>query len=125
MAAIMSISLRYCLSRQFAIEVRQSESYQMHALSYSLTTISNKGVHMPDLRYVEGYVLVLGDSLVHHAWVTLDGVHAIDLTLREEPLAYFGVIVPTKQACNLMCSGRRLLPALHALGLHPVPKTPS
>ena len=48
--------------------------------------------------------------------MTPDVVHAIDLTLREEPFAYHGVIVPTKQACKLMMSGKRLLPALHALG---------
>jgi hypothetical protein len=80
----------------------------------SLTTVFNKGVDMPDLRYVEGYVLTEFGPL-HHAWVTPDVVHAIDLTLREEPFAYYGVIVPTKQACKLMMSGKRLLPALHAL----------
>src|ERR1700730_11708258 len=80
----------------------------------SLTTVFNKGVHMPDLRYVEGYVLTEFGP-VHHAWVTPDVVHAIDLTLREEPFAYYGVIVPTEQACKLMMSGKRLLPALHAL----------
>jgi hypothetical protein len=68
---------------------------------------------VPDLRYVEGYVF--GDFLVHRAWVTMDGVHAIDLTLRKESFAYYGVIMPTKQACKLMLSGKRLLAALEAL----------
>jgi hypothetical protein len=80
----------------------------------SLTTVLNKESEMPELRYVEGYVLTEFGP-VHHAWVAPDVVHAIDLTLREEPFAYYGVIVPTKQACKLMMSGKRLLPALHAL----------
>jgi hypothetical protein len=80
----------------------------------SLTTVLNKGLDMPHLRYVEGYLLSEFGP-IHHGWVTLDGVHAIDLTLREESFGYYGVIVPTKQACKLMMSGKRVLPALHAL----------
>src|ERR1017187_1728247 len=32
--------------------------------------------------YVEGFVSPPGQPPLHHAWVTLDGVHAIETTLR-------------------------------------------
>lgn len=46
--------------------------------------------------YVEGFVSSPGQPPVHHAWVTLDGVNAIDVTLREPPTdcLYFGVPFP-------------------------------
>jgi len=61
----------------------------------------NKPEH---LHYVEGYVLGGTSLLVHHAWVTADGQHAIDLTLRmlDDPpppdlfVGYYGVAIPIK-----------------------------
>jgi hypothetical protein len=46
-------------------------------------------------QYVEGYALNRPDHLrmiFHHAWITVDGVHAIDQTLADAPAHdYFGV----------------------------------
>jgi hypothetical protein len=43
--------------------------------------------------YVEGFVSVAGELPIHHAWVTLDGIHAIDVTLRgpASDCQYFGI----------------------------------
>lgn len=41
--------------------------------------------------YVEGFAMVK-DLHFHHAWVTLDGVHAVDVTLRlPEEAQFFGI----------------------------------
>jgi hypothetical protein len=44
--------------------------------------------------YVEGYALSLKFPLmpIHHAWVTMDGDDAMDLTLNAEDYEYFGVV---------------------------------
>jgi hypothetical protein len=43
--------------------------------------------------YVEGFAMKPGNVLFHHAWITLDGVHAIDVTLRActPDVVYFGI----------------------------------
>jgi hypothetical protein len=55
--------------------------------------------------YVEGFAMVNGHHF-HHAWVTLDGVHAVDVTLRSpEEAQFFGIAfsVPVlrKQICGV------------------------
>ncbi|WLA83223.1 hypothetical protein [Bradyrhizobium elkanii] len=55
--------------------------------------------------YVEGFAMVNGQHF-HHAWVTLDGVHAVDVTLRSpEEAQFFGIAfsLPTlrKQICGV------------------------
>jgi hypothetical protein len=46
--------------------------------------------------YVEGFASPPGQPPVHHAWVTLDGVHAIDVTFRKPATdcLYFGIPIP-------------------------------
>jgi hypothetical protein len=45
--------------------------------------------------YVEGFVLPIGGTKIHHAWVSLDGVHAIDPTLpNASACRYFGIPFP-------------------------------
>src|SRR5436309_15124810 len=47
--------------------------------------------------YVEGFALSDGDGalLLYHAWVTTDGVHALDPTWRDATAcAYFGIAFP-------------------------------
>ena len=46
-------------------------------------------------RYVEGYGQSVGGLMVHHAWITLDGVHAIEVTWREPGDIYWGIEVDT------------------------------
>jgi hypothetical protein len=41
-------------------------------------------------QYVEGFASVHGFT-VHHAWITLDGVHAIETTWKEPGTFYFGI----------------------------------
>ena len=42
---------------------------------------------------MEGVALSRGS--IHHAWITLDGTHAVDVTWREPSSAYFGIAFPT------------------------------
>jgi hypothetical protein len=44
-------------------------------------------------KYVEGFAVsaTLGFLAVHHAWITLDGIHAIETTWREPGVFYFGI----------------------------------
>lgn len=45
--------------------------------------------------YVEGFAASPGMPITHHAWLTLDGDHAIDQTWeRPEACYYFGIVVP-------------------------------
>jgi hypothetical protein len=40
--------------------------------------------------YVEGFALTpIAGKAVHHGWVTLDGVHAIDVTFKDAPKCWF------------------------------------
>lgn len=34
--------------------------------------------------YVEGFAIGKGELCFGHAWVTLDGIHAIDVTLQDD-----------------------------------------
>jgi hypothetical protein len=47
-------------------------------------------------QYVEGYAMSGSGFLAHHAWVTVDGVTAIDVTWREPGEVYFGMVFDTK-----------------------------
>jgi hypothetical protein len=55
--------------------------------------------------YVEGFVL-RGDHLFQHAWVTPDGLHAIDVTLREPASEnyFFGIPFSHKLLLAEACS---------------------
>jgi hypothetical protein len=48
--------------------------------------------------YVEGYALSGPGGLFHHAWITIDGIHAVDLTLRGSipDYQFFGVAFPLR-----------------------------
>ena len=45
--------------------------------------LHNRGI------YVEGFVLTPGSWPIHHAWLTLDEVHAIDVTLKDAPACHY------------------------------------
>jgi hypothetical protein len=49
-------------------------------------------------RYVEGFALTPEGRPIHHAWVTLDGIHAVDVTWSEwaTDAQYFGIEIPAK-----------------------------
>jgi hypothetical protein len=49
--------------------------------------------------YCEGFAAGVGSSFIfHHAWITLDGEHAIDVTLSDaEDHFYFGIAFPSPQ----------------------------
>ncbi len=56
-------------------------------------------------RYVEGYAQSRHlNMLVHHAWITLDGVHAIDPTWQEPGAKYIGIEVDTVTLAKAMCA---------------------
>jgi len=46
--------------------------------------------------YVEGYAMSHEDWPFQHAWITLDGLHAVDVTLRSpaSDCFYFGISIP-------------------------------
>jgi hypothetical protein len=68
--------------------------------------------------YVEGFAL-RGDHLFQHAWVTPDGLHAIDVTLREPASEnyFFGIPFSHKLLFAEACSrdNRACLPLLDCL----------
>lgn len=49
-------------------------------------------------QYVEGYAIPSGGALVpiKHGWITLDGVHAVDVTWQEPGAFYRGVVIDPK-----------------------------
>lgn len=49
--------------------------------------------------YVEGVAWDLGCGF-HHAWITLDGEHAIDPTWPRPGTAYLGITVPFEELCR-------------------------
>jgi hypothetical protein len=51
----------------------------------------------PCATYVEGVAYHTVDLGFHHAWVTIDGVHAIDQTWPKPGIVYVGIDVPTDQ----------------------------
>jgi hypothetical protein len=62
--------------------------------------------------YVEGFITTPVHSIpIHHAWITLDGVHAVDVTLREPApnCSYFGIPFSSEvlqsALCRLNCWG--------------------
>ena len=58
---------------------------------------ASKLAQRDDGTYVEGFCAADGDgqSMFHHAWITIDGIQAIDPTLPDaERYIYFGVPIP-------------------------------
>jgi hypothetical protein len=65
--------------------------------------------------YVEGFASFLDDTPIHHAWVTLDGVHAIDATWTWHDPAdcrYFGIAFPPLILARHCISQRYFVPLL-------------
>lgn len=60
-------------------------------LNPALLALTDRGT------YVEGFASSPNVGIVHHAWISLDGAHAIDTT-RDEPADchYFGISFPNK-----------------------------
>jgi hypothetical protein len=54
--------------------------------------------------YVEGYAVSRTSIiLIHHAWITVDDVHTIDVTwTNPEQAAYFGVSIPSTVLAKLL-----------------------
>jgi hypothetical protein len=59
--------------------------------------------------YVEGIAFpskgCFPNLALHHAWITLDGKHAVDPTWPTPGTAYVGIAVPTKQLARLVVKG--------------------
>lgn len=76
------------------VGVGRPKSYRQRALKNCLRNagdlaISDRG------RYVEGFAISASGLCCQHAWITLDGVHAIDVTWPEAPAChYFGIEFP-------------------------------
>jgi hypothetical protein len=68
--------------------------------AYGLAVVRNRGT------YVEGFVRgkVGADPLIiHHAWITIDGVHSIDPTLPDAPeYLYYGIPFSNEIAARAM-----------------------
>jgi len=66
--------------------------------------------------YVEGYAMSHEDWPFQHAWITLDGLHAVDVTLRSpaSDCFYFGISIPFRilRAEILARDGRFPVPLL-------------
>jgi hypothetical protein len=68
------------------------------------------------LLYVEGFAMVKGGWLFHHAWVSADGVHAVDVTLRYAPssIHLVGIPFPIGLATEEIVESGGLLPLFDA-----------
>jgi hypothetical protein len=64
--------------------------------------------------YVEGYAAPLaGNLIIEHAWVTVDNIHAVDVTwVNPERAAYFGVPIPSTVLLKLLCERSDVLSPL-------------
>ncbi len=63
-----------------------------------------KNAH-PDLierppMYVEGLARWISGDVYHHAWITFDGVHAIDVTWKQPGIEYIGVMFDIEAVSN-------------------------
>lgn len=61
--------------------------------------------------YVEGFAMVRGYPPIHHAWISLDGIQAIDLTLRDRAseTEFYGIPFSISLATEeLMANGATL-----------------
>jgi hypothetical protein len=58
----------------------------------------------PTLSYVEGYAALPGMPPFHHAWVALDDQHAVELTVKDNPLdmIFFGVSFSRSEVMELL-----------------------
>jgi hypothetical protein len=52
--------------------------------------------------YVEGVAVCDLGFILAHAWVTLDGVHAVDQTWPQPGLGYFGILIPQEEVAKLL-----------------------
>jgi hypothetical protein len=62
--------------------------------------------------YVEGYASFGGGFPIYHAWITLDGVHAIDPTWRCPADRYVGVAFPAEIVARHGLDGRYWKPLM-------------
>jgi hypothetical protein len=80
------------------VGVKRPKGYRKRKAKYcfhnaAMLAIEGRGT------YVEGFASFLDGMPIHHAWVTLDGVHAIDVTWTwRDPAdcSYFGIAFPTQ-----------------------------
>jgi hypothetical protein len=69
--------------------------------------------------YVEGFAMAGKSSFAfHHAWITLDGLCAIDVTLRDSDVLYFGILFSLEVLQRWTIKRRHwgLLEELHPIG---------
>ena len=75
------------------IGMKRPKNYRPRAIKECFSNAGNLACEERGV-YVEGFVIVpnLG-GLTHHAWITIDGIYAIDVTLRSHipDCLYFGI----------------------------------
>ena len=64
--------------------------------------------------YVEGFALNgPGYPPIHHAWVTVDGIHAVDVSWRQtDQVYYFGIVFPMETVRASINGHRSFRPVL-------------
>jgi hypothetical protein len=77
--------------------------------------------------YVEGFAMSApGQSAIHHAWITTDNVHAMDLTWTNPELFtdphYFGIPFPLEVLTSILANSTRYWTALIPQYIHLLPR---
>jgi hypothetical protein len=77
--------------------IERPKGYRQHAVKKCFTNSASVADGERGF-YVEGFALTpIGGTAVHHGWVTLDGVHAVDVTFKDATKCwYFGIPFSTK-----------------------------
>jgi hypothetical protein len=74
------------------IGIKRPKGYRLGPVRDCCVNAGDLALRGPGI-YVEGFAMTKFNYLIQHAWITLDGVQAIDVTLREHPsdVLYFGI----------------------------------
>jgi hypothetical protein len=97
------------------IGIRRPKNYRPRAVKRCFANAANLAFGGRGI-YVEGFAVGSEDPdlVLHHAWITLDGVHAIDVTWRRQAsdCHYYGIAFPNDVVRRLLLRRNYWAPVL-------------